>query len=163
MLSGNTCVCNYWQESRFIKDRKLSTFCLSLDSTLHFANMEPVAHLIKVSIPHYLSGLPIPDSIGGWFRLGGKNWGPKLLTTCPDIIIFIICDCKIWNLECSAIHFNFHPLTLVQCFIWKFNLIIKGMRIIQFYFSQRLAEFNPTECYVSRARLHVLQSILSSS
>ncbi|XP_033213666.1 CDGSH iron-sulfur domain-containing protein 2 homolog [Belonocnema kinseyi] len=36
--------------------------------------MEPVAHLIKVSIPNYLSGLPIPDSIGGWFRLGVRDW-----------------------------------------------------------------------------------------
>ncbi|XP_014203683.1 CDGSH iron-sulfur domain-containing protein 2 homolog [Copidosoma floridanum] len=36
--------------------------------------MEPVAHLIKVSVPNYLSDLPIPDSIGGWFRLGVKDW-----------------------------------------------------------------------------------------
>lgn len=31
-----------------------------------------VSNLIKVTIPNYLAGLPIPDSIGGWFRLGGK-------------------------------------------------------------------------------------------
>lgn len=36
------------------------------------ANMEPIAHLVKVSVPNYLAGLPIPDSIGGWFRLGGN-------------------------------------------------------------------------------------------
>ncbi|KAH0951870.1 hypothetical protein HN011_001276 [Eciton burchellii] len=36
--------------------------------------MEPIAHLIKVSIPNYLAGLPIPDSIGGWFRLGVRDW-----------------------------------------------------------------------------------------
>ncbi|XP_076759748.1 CDGSH iron sulfur domain 2 [Xylocopa sonorina] len=36
--------------------------------------MEPVAHLVKVSIPNYLAGLPIPDSIGGWFRLGIRDW-----------------------------------------------------------------------------------------
>ncbi|XP_066581264.1 CDGSH iron-sulfur domain-containing protein 2 homolog [Prorops nasuta] len=36
--------------------------------------MEPVARLVKVSIPNYLSGLPIPDSIGGWFHLGIKDW-----------------------------------------------------------------------------------------
>lgn len=34
--------------------------------------MEPIASLVKVSIPNYLSGLPIPNSIGGWFRLGGN-------------------------------------------------------------------------------------------
>lgn len=34
--------------------------------------MQPFASLIKVTIPNYLSGLPIPDSIGGWFRLGCK-------------------------------------------------------------------------------------------
>lgn len=31
-----------------------------------------VSNLVKVTIPNYLAGLPIPDSIGGWFRLGGK-------------------------------------------------------------------------------------------
>ncbi|XP_043284725.1 CDGSH iron-sulfur domain-containing protein 2 homolog [Venturia canescens] len=36
--------------------------------------MEPISHLVKVSIPNYLSGLPIPNSIGGWFRLGVKDW-----------------------------------------------------------------------------------------
>lgn len=36
--------------------------------------MEPVARLVKVSVPNYLSGLPIPDSIGGWFRLGIRDW-----------------------------------------------------------------------------------------
>ncbi|KAJ4452243.1 CDGSH iron-sulfur domain-containing protein 2 [Periplaneta americana] len=36
--------------------------------------MEPISHLVKVSIPNYLSGLPIPDSIGGWFKLGVRDW-----------------------------------------------------------------------------------------
>ncbi|CAK9824275.1 CDGSH iron-sulfur domain-containing protein 2 homolog [Anthophora retusa] len=36
--------------------------------------MEPVSHLVKISIPNYLAGLPIPDSIGGWFRLGIRDW-----------------------------------------------------------------------------------------
>lgn len=36
--------------------------------------MEPVSHLIKVSLPNYLSNLPIPNSIGGWFKLGFKDW-----------------------------------------------------------------------------------------
>ncbi|KAL6446682.1 hypothetical protein ACFW04_001266 [Cataglyphis niger] len=36
--------------------------------------MESVSHLIKVSVPNYLAGLPIPDSIGGWFRLGLRDW-----------------------------------------------------------------------------------------
>ncbi|XP_020288704.1 CDGSH iron-sulfur domain-containing protein 2 homolog [Pseudomyrmex gracilis] len=36
--------------------------------------MEPIARLVKVSVPNYLAGLPIPDSIGGWFRLGVKDW-----------------------------------------------------------------------------------------
>ncbi|KAI5637425.1 iron-binding zinc finger CDGSH type domain-containing protein [Phthorimaea operculella] len=33
-----------------------------------------VAHLVKETVPNYLSGLPIPDSIGGWFRLGVRDW-----------------------------------------------------------------------------------------
>lgn len=36
------------------------------------ANMESVSHLVKVSVPNYLAGLPIPNSIGGWFRLGSN-------------------------------------------------------------------------------------------
>ncbi|XP_012284006.1 CDGSH iron-sulfur domain-containing protein 2 homolog [Orussus abietinus] len=36
--------------------------------------MESVSHLVKVSVPNYLAGLPIPDSIGGWFRLGLRDW-----------------------------------------------------------------------------------------
>ncbi|KAF7265441.1 hypothetical protein GWI33_021100 [Rhynchophorus ferrugineus] len=36
--------------------------------------MQPVASLVKISIPSYLSNLPIPDSFGGWFRLGFKDW-----------------------------------------------------------------------------------------
>ncbi|XP_014225323.1 CDGSH iron-sulfur domain-containing protein 2 homolog [Trichogramma pretiosum] len=36
--------------------------------------MEPMSNLVKVHLPNYLSGLPIPDTIGGWFRLGVKDW-----------------------------------------------------------------------------------------
>lgn len=36
--------------------------------------MEPIARLVKVSIPNYLAGLPIPDTIGGWFRLSVGDW-----------------------------------------------------------------------------------------
>ncbi|XP_046667242.1 CDGSH iron-sulfur domain-containing protein 2 homolog [Homalodisca vitripennis] len=36
--------------------------------------MEPVSKLIKESLPNYLSNLPIPNSIGGWFRLSFKDW-----------------------------------------------------------------------------------------
>ncbi|KAK9295517.1 hypothetical protein QLX08_010185 [Tetragonisca angustula] len=36
--------------------------------------MMPVAHLVKVTLPNYLAGLPIPDTIGGWFRLGIRDW-----------------------------------------------------------------------------------------
>lgn len=32
--------------------------------------MQPIAYLVKVAIPDYLAGLPIPDTVGGWFRLG---------------------------------------------------------------------------------------------
>nr|CAD7204630.1 unnamed protein product [Timema douglasi] len=36
--------------------------------------MQPLSHVVKVSMPNYLSSLPIPDSIGGWFRLGFRDW-----------------------------------------------------------------------------------------
>lgn len=32
-----------------------------------------LSSLVKETIPNYLAGLPIPDSFGGWFRLGGKH------------------------------------------------------------------------------------------
>ncbi|CAH0395423.1 unnamed protein product [Bemisia tabaci] len=37
--------------------------------------MQPVAHIVKVSIPNYLVDLPIPSTLGGWFYLGIKDWG----------------------------------------------------------------------------------------
>lgn len=36
--------------------------------------MEPISHLVKVSLPNYLSGLPIPNSFLGWFKLGVRDW-----------------------------------------------------------------------------------------
>jgi len=36
--------------------------------------MEPLSHVIKVTLPNYLSGLPIPNSFGGWFKLGVRDW-----------------------------------------------------------------------------------------
>ncbi|KAL3276918.1 hypothetical protein HHI36_012286 [Cryptolaemus montrouzieri] len=33
-----------------------------------------MAQLIKVTLPNYLSNLPIPDTVGGWFKLGIKDW-----------------------------------------------------------------------------------------
>lgn len=34
--------------------------------------MELISSLVKTTIPNYLSGLPIPNSFGGWFKLGCK-------------------------------------------------------------------------------------------
>ncbi|XP_054268811.1 CDGSH iron-sulfur domain-containing protein 2 homolog [Macrosteles quadrilineatus] len=36
--------------------------------------MEPVSRIVKEHVPNYLSNLPVPNSIGGWFRLGVKDW-----------------------------------------------------------------------------------------
>ncbi|EDW39063.1 GL13882 [Drosophila persimilis] len=36
--------------------------------------MEPISHVVKSSLPNYLSSLPIPDSFGGWFKLSFKDW-----------------------------------------------------------------------------------------
>ena len=36
--------------------------------------MSCVAHVVKVSLPHYLQELPIPDSVLGWFQLGVGDW-----------------------------------------------------------------------------------------
>lgn len=51
-----------------------STSCIwNCKLTIVVAIMMPIAHLVKVTLPNYLAGLPIPDSIGGWFRLGSKK------------------------------------------------------------------------------------------
>ncbi|XP_023339436.1 CDGSH iron-sulfur domain-containing protein 2 homolog [Eurytemora carolleeae] len=36
--------------------------------------MQLVNHLVKDSLPNYLSSLPIPDTILGWFSLGVGDW-----------------------------------------------------------------------------------------
>ncbi|KAH8278769.1 hypothetical protein KR018_009215 [Drosophila ironensis] len=36
--------------------------------------MESLSHLVKTSLPNYLSNLPVPDSFGGWFKLSLKDW-----------------------------------------------------------------------------------------
>ncbi|CAF4814492.1 unnamed protein product [Pieris macdunnoughi] len=33
-----------------------------------------ISNVVKVTIPNYLAGLPIPDSFGGWFRLSFRDW-----------------------------------------------------------------------------------------
>lgn len=34
--------------------------------------MEALSSLVKVTLPNYLSNLPIPDSFTGWFKLGSE-------------------------------------------------------------------------------------------
>nr|CAG4635208.1 EOG090X0JRY [Alona affinis] len=36
--------------------------------------MELISSFVRVSIPNYLAGLPIPDSLSGWFKLGLRDW-----------------------------------------------------------------------------------------
>ncbi|KAL0281356.1 UNVERIFIED_CONTAM: hypothetical protein PYX00_002366 [Menopon gallinae] len=36
--------------------------------------METISSLFKKTIPHYFENLPIPDTFGGWFKLGFKDW-----------------------------------------------------------------------------------------
>ena len=36
--------------------------------------MEAISTLVRVSLPNYLSNLPIPSSFGGWFSLGIGDW-----------------------------------------------------------------------------------------
>nr|ACO15461.1 CDGSH iron sulfur domain-containing protein 2 homolog [Caligus clemensi] len=36
--------------------------------------MQVLSVLVKDSLPKYLKGLPIPDTVGGWFSLGIKDW-----------------------------------------------------------------------------------------
>uniref|UniRef100_A0A4D5R9C6 CDGSH iron-sulfur domain-containing protein n=1 Tax=Scolopendra viridis TaxID=118503 RepID=A0A4D5R9C6_SCOVI len=36
--------------------------------------MEAASHLVKVSLPNYLSNLPIPETVGGIFKLSVRQW-----------------------------------------------------------------------------------------
>nr|CAG4642215.1 EOG090X0JRY [Eurycercus lamellatus] len=36
--------------------------------------MELLSNFVRVSVPNYLAGLPIPDSFSGWFKLGVRDW-----------------------------------------------------------------------------------------
>ncbi|EDW16215.1 CDGSH iron-sulfur domain-containing protein 2 homolog [Drosophila mojavensis] len=36
--------------------------------------MQSLSHAVKTSLPNYLSSLPVPDSVGGWFKLSFKDW-----------------------------------------------------------------------------------------
>lgn len=41
--------------------------------------MQPVAGLVKTTIPNYLSNLPIPDTFTGWFKLSCKWFNLKII------------------------------------------------------------------------------------
>lgn len=47
--------------------------------------METVSGLVKVTLPNYLSGLPIPNTIGGWFRLGCEYISAYMLYICDTL------------------------------------------------------------------------------
>nr|CAG4650650.1 EOG090X0JRY [Sida crystallina] len=36
--------------------------------------MEILSNLIRVSLPNYLAALPLPNTFGGWFKLGLRDW-----------------------------------------------------------------------------------------
>ncbi|XP_026321971.1 CDGSH iron-sulfur domain-containing protein 2 homolog [Hyposmocoma kahamanoa] len=46
--------------------------------------MYVLSNLVRVTIPNYLAGLPIPDTFGGWFKLGVKDW---LALIPPTVVI----------------------------------------------------------------------------
>lgn len=71
--------------------------------------MQPIAHIVKVTVPDYLSNLPIPDSIGGWFRLGCK-WKER------EIINIISFNCLIYLfLFVSPFFIRFSPWLVFAC------------------------------------------------
>lgn len=47
-------------------------FGFFISTALANIKMELLSTLVKSTIPNYLSGLPIPNSFGGWFKLGCK-------------------------------------------------------------------------------------------
>ncbi len=36
--------------------------------------MEAISTLVRVGLPNYLSNLPIPETVGGWFSLRVGDW-----------------------------------------------------------------------------------------
>lgn len=43
--------------------------------------MQLLSNLVRITIPNYLAGLPIPDSIGGWFHLSVREWASLIPPT----------------------------------------------------------------------------------
>lgn len=80
--------------------------------------MEPIAHLIKVSVPNYLAGLPIPDSIGGWFRLGGN-----FRHTLPHFTLTIV-----------RRHITFRSSDITSRFKGLFNSFLIHLVLLLFFF-----------------------------
>lgn len=50
------------------------------------SKMQPFAYLVKESLPNYLANLPIPNTFGGWFRLGCKNGNVINRSFCLTVI-----------------------------------------------------------------------------
>lgn len=59
--------------------------------------METISGLVKVSLPNYIAGLPIPNSFGGWFRLGCKYNFISLLNRDYEKFIYNNTEVDYWS------------------------------------------------------------------
>lgn len=63
---------NETENKKLLKFSKISPPKLVKSDDLSRQTELRMTSLIKTTIPNYLSGLPLPDTFGGWFKLGCK-------------------------------------------------------------------------------------------
>jgi hypothetical protein len=63
--------------------------------------MQPFSGLVKTTLPNYLQGLPIPDTIGGWFKLGGEKIYIFFFSIKLNFSFCIIITCGTYYLKLS--------------------------------------------------------------
>ncbi|XP_023032017.1 CDGSH iron-sulfur domain-containing protein 2 homolog [Drosophila willistoni] len=60
--------------------------------------MESLSHLVKSTLPNYLSNLPVPDTLGGWVKLSFKDW----LALIPPTVVVVGIGYTVYLAFCPA-------------------------------------------------------------
>lgn len=80
----------------------------------NWVKMEALSSLVKVTLPNYLSNLPIPDSITGWFKLGCKLQNQFLLEKSIILGYSLSIPFKIIRLKSRTLRIPFTIFVLIK-------------------------------------------------
>ncbi|KAK2546060.1 Cisd2 [Columba livia] len=78
--------------------------------------LESLARIVKVQLPAYLKRLPLPESVGGFIRLTGRDWcrcGKTTESSCSAFSIYTVVACSQKNAfpVCDGSHNKHNELT----------------------------------------------------